>query len=391
MDSSSADKPTDDAESTARQIAPKNSTTLETKLRMRRVKSKAIPDEKMEHLRQILKTELPETRMKDTHALQAAVRDFLDQTVVNPDDNCYPYIDDFSFNVDQCKSVLGYPVVNHKYFQADLKRCLGRNEAVLQRTIMIHIVNQYWMDDIFDWNTEGQWSLPKDNRIPSRRDDEVALPKPDLAISFTLESFTDAEDDSDPIPMDLERCISPDSGNRCFPFLFMEVKKAAADLQDAEMANLHSASQALNNMYNWMVRAGKDHEKAFFDHVRTFSLVFNAQDLSVRVHRACMLPEGYLSFRFDEFLPLARYTKDSACLLIQTILRDYAAKELHPALKKAFAEIIRQEDLRVLNKRKANPARSASTKKARKNQDSSGSLRTGQSFGMSNLSTGDTP
>lgn len=386
MNSSSASR-NEDGESTARPAGSKSSTTLETKLRTRRVQRTATPDERLPHLKRILKTELPKRRLKDTQALQTAAQDFLDLTIAYPDASCYSYIDDFSFNIDQCKSAFGYPIVNHRYFQADLKRCLARNEAILQRTIMIHIINQYWLDEIFDWNTEGQWSLPKDNRLPSRKDDDISLPKPDLAISFTLNSFTGDEDDSDPIPTDLERCISPDAGDRCFPFLFIEVKKAAADLQDAEMANLHSASQALYNMYTWMVRAGQ--EEAFFDQIRVFSLVFNAQDLSVRVHRVLQQPDGNLSFRFDEFHAAARYTKDSACLLIESILTDYAARELHPALKTAFAEIIRQEDLRVLNKRKANAVRSASTKKLRRSQDSASNLRTGQTFSMGNLSAGD--
>lgn len=319
--------------------------------------------------------------------MQTAAREFLEKTTAYPDHSCYSYIDDFSFDIDRCKSAFGYPIVNSRYFEADLKRCLARNEVILQRTIMIHIINQYWLDPIFDWNTEGQWSLPKDNRLPSRMDDDISLPKPDLAISFTLKSFTGDEDDSAPIPTDLERCISPDGGDRCFPFLFMEVKKAAADLQDAEMANLHSASQALYNMYTWMVRAGQ--VETFFDQVRVFSVVFNAQDLSVRVHRGYQQPDGELSFHFDEFSPLDRYTKDSACLLVETILTDYAARELHPALKKAFTEIIQQEDLRVMNKRKANAGRGTSNKKGRKSQDSAGSLRTGQTFSMANLNTGD--
>ncbi|MCJ1258043.1 hypothetical protein MMC24_005872 [Lignoscripta atroalba] len=313
----------------------------------------------------------------------SAARDFLQQTLDHPNDSCYPYIDDFSFNFDEGESKISYPVLNRKYFKADLKRCLARNEAVLQRTIMINIINQYWLGNIFDWNSEGQWSQPKDTRLPSREDDEISLPKPDLAISFTLESFTGEEDDSDPIPLELEKSISPDGGDRCFPFLFMEVKKAASDLQEAYMANLHNASQALYNMYTWMVRAGQ--QQTFFKHVRVFSLVFNAQDLSVRVHRAFQLPDGNLSFRFDEFWPLARYTKDQACLLIRTILTDYAAQELHRDLKTTFIEIVNQEDQRVASKRKANVARNASSKRPRRNQDTT--QQTGQSFAMSNMNT----
>lgn len=163
----------------------------------------------------------------------------------------------------------------------------------------------------------------------------------------------------------------------------MEVKKAGADLQLAYMTNLHNASQALYNMYTWMVRAGQ--EAKFFEIVRVFSLVFNAQDLSVRVHRAFQLADGNLSFCFDEFSPLARYTKDQACLQIKTILTDYAAEELHPALKAAFVEIVSQEDERVISKRKADLARNASSKRPRRNQDNI--QHTGQSYTMSNMTT----
>ena len=250
---------------------------------------------------------------------------------------------------------------------------------------MIHIINQYWLDKIFDWNTEGQWSQPKDTRLPSREDDDISLPKPDLAISFTLRSFTISEDESDPIPPDLAKCISPDGGNRCFPFLFFEVKKAGADLQDAYTANLHSASQALYNIYNWMIHARQ--KDLFLEQVQVFLMIFNAQDLGVQVHYAVKLSmrDEALCFQFDEFEPLGRYTKDQACLLIQTILTDYAAKELHPILKSTFVEIVNQEDERIASKRKAASTRNSSSKRTRRHQNDI--QHTGQSFGMGNLST----
>ena len=291
MESKSTSRTTKDSGSvTAKATGTKSVKVSETKLRHRRINRTATTDERIMHLRSTLKTQLPERLLKDTEVLQNVARDFLQQTVDNPDDSCYPYIDDFSYNFDEGKSEISYPIVNRKYFQADLDRCIANNEAVLQRTVMIHIINRYWLGRIFNWNSEGQWSQPKDTRLLSREDDEISLPKPDLAISYTLASFTGEEDDSDPIPPELEKCISPDGDNRCFPFLFMEVKKAGADLQEAYMANLHTASQALYNMWSWMVRAGQ--ENSFFDVVRVFSLVFNAQDLSVRVHRGSRLANG---------------------------------------------------------------------------------------------------
>lgn len=385
MESSSTSRNTGDDGSTAVVRGARSVKVSEAKLRLRRVNRVSTADSRLPHLRSILKAELPKRQLKDIDGLRSVAEDFLQQIVDHPNDSCYPYIDEFSFHFDEGKSNISYPIVNRRYFDADLKRCLARNEAVLQRTIMIHIINQYWLGEIFDWNSEGQWSQPKDTRLPSREDDDISLPKPDLAISFTLKSFTGELDDSDPIPLELERCISPDGGDRCFPFLFFEVKKAGADLQDAYTANLHSASQALYNIYNWMVRTGE--EESFFETVRVFSLVFNAQDLSVRVHRAVKLPTGggALGFHFDEFSPLYRYDKDQACLLIQTILNDYAAKELHPILKSTFVEVVNQEDERVASKRKADVMRSATSKRARKNQ--SDIQHTGQSFAMSNLST----
>lgn len=201
---------------------------------------------------------------------------------------------------------------------------------------------------------------------------------------FTLKSFT-GEAIDDPIPSELEKCISPDGGDRCFPFLFMEVKKAGADLQDAYTANLHSASQALYNIYTWMVRLGQ--EEKFYNDVRVFSLVFNAQDLSVRVHRAEMRENGTVYFLFDELLPLQRYTKDQACLLIKTTVAEYAAKELHPLLKTAFKEVTKQESeqaMALLAKRKANTQSNPSTKRARRHDSVP---YTGQSFQISALST----
>ena len=340
MDSTSASKTTNGNESTVKAAPSKTIEVSEKKLRYRRIWLDPIPDDRLAHFKSILETELPERRLKDTEDLQHLMRNFLQQV-----------IDDFSFHFDQGKSKLNHPVVNERYFQADLKRCLTRNEAILQRTIMIYIIDRYWLGENFDWNCEGQWSQPKDSRLPSTKYDEISLPKPDLAISFTLQSFTQAEADSDPIPDNLEKTISPDGDKRCFPFLFMEVKKAGDDLQDAYRTNLHHASQALYNMYTWMVNTNEE-LKTFFCTARVFSLVLNAEDFSVRIHRPFQLEGGGISYRFDDFWPLSRYSRNKACQLIKAIVNDYAANELHPILKSAFTEVTRLEHERAKSKRK---------------------------------------
>lgn len=387
MDSSSASREGKENESTVKAILVKSTKLTETKLRYRRVQRTPSKDERLPHLRSILKTALPERSMADIPELAAVAQEFVEQRRDNSSESCYPFIDEFSLKFDEGKAQINYPIINPAYFEDQIKKCLSKNEAVLQRTVMMSVFHHYWLGNIFDWNAEGQWSQPRDVRLPSREDDDITSPKPDLAISFTLRSFTGEEDDSDPIPYDLEKCISPDGGDRCFPFLFMEVKRAAADLQEAYMTNLHNASQALYNMYLWMVRAGM--EDAYFDQIRVFSFVFNAQDLSVRVHRASRLEDGSLSFRFDDFLSTSRYTRDKVCLLVDTILNDYAASELHSTLLSAYREVILQENERVLSKRKASAARSAARSSSSKRMRRSGdaSQHTGQSFHMENLQT----
>lgn len=130
----------------------------------------------------------------------------------------------------------------------------------------------------------------------------------------------------------------------------------------------YTASQALYNIYLWMVRAGQ--VEAFFNKVRVFSFVFgDAQDLNVRVHCASQLSDGNIVFRFGELSPDGGYSKEQACLAVKTILTDYAAKELHPVLKAAFTEIVKQEDERVASKRKSNPQHNVGpSKRVRKGQ-----------------------
>ena len=380
----STEKTTNGDESTVKPPGSRASKISNKKLRFRQVWLTPHSDALHAHFKSILKTELPQRVLGETTGLQKVMRDFLAQVERSSKDSCYPYIDDFSFNCDREKSNMDCPIINEMYFQANLNYCLAGNEAILQRTIMMHIINPYWLGENFYYNCEGQWSLPKISRLPSTKNDGVSMPKPDLSISFKLQTFTQAEAHSDPIPDHLEKTLSPDGDERCFPFLFVEAKKAAADLKHAYMTNLHTASQALYNMYTWM-NITEESEKDFFCTVRVFTLVLNAQDLSVRIHRPCKAGDGSISYRFEEFWPLSRYSRDQACQLIKTIVNEYAAKELHRVLKNAFAEVSKQEEEVVKSKRKAGPPPGGQFKRRRKSPDATG--QTGQSFDMGRLST----
>jgi hypothetical protein len=187
--------------------------------------------------------------------------------------------------------------------------------------------------------------------------------------------------------------MRPDGGvGRCFPFIFMEAKRGAHDLEPAYMANLHSASQALFNIYIWMRQAG--HEEIFFDRVRIFSIVLNAHEISVRVHRAIFLPESSsLSYHFDEIVSINGYSRDQACLLFKNVLIEYGKMELYSILKATFEEVSWQEDEskemedeQLQGKRKADPVINMSSKKVRSTQEpAESSIDVTSSFGASAL------
>lgn len=49
---------------------------------------------------------------------------------------------------------------------------------------MMHIMDHH-VNEIFNWNCEGQWEQLKDHYLPSRAGDDILLLKPDLAVSFS--------------------------------------------------------------------------------------------------------------------------------------------------------------------------------------------------------------
>jgi len=115
--------------------------------------------------------------------------------------------------------------------------CQSTNEAVLQRTIMVSLVDRFQLDLIFVYNCEGQWSQQKENLPRSTQTDEVSLPKADLAFFIKLKALVGKEDVA-PIPQGIDDCLrpdrgEPDRGQRWFPFLFMEAKKVKYPLPEA--------------------------------------------------------------------------------------------------------------------------------------------------------------
>lgn len=330
MTSNNATETTSIARTTASQIKQ----VTVTNLRCRRIQRKLSIDEKLQEFKSCFKTNLSERWLKKINSLQAVAQEFLQSARDDSNEYYDSHVRHFLDKIEINKADMGF-VSCHSL------QHVHKNKATLHQNDILHLVNPLWLDKTFHWNSETEWSQSKSVHIPSRGDDEVPAPKPDFVISFTRQSLVNEEDDCASIPLGLEQCISPDGGDRYFPFLFMEIEKVRTSVQEIYMINWHNASQALYNIYVWKMRGGQ--EKAFFDIVRVFTFIFDDSGCGVRIHRASRLDNGSLSFRFDEFWPLTSYVKDEASLLTKTILTDYAAKELRSALKSAYTEVIKQK------------------------------------------------
>jgi hypothetical protein len=346
------------------------------KIRLRRISTEGTEDQMSDYFKSTLPAKPCRIQFRDITELQSILNGFLQRCEnAQPNDNGYAAVEDLSNQINRWRSTVDLISITNREFDIDLNYCKNSNEAVLQRTIMLSIIDRWRLHELFVYNCEGQWYLPKIFQLPTRvRGDEVTLPKPNLAVSFTLEAFT-GTDTSSPFPKEIGSCMRPDRGvGRCFPFIFVEVKRGAHDLESASMANLHSASQALFNIFVWMLRAG--HAEVFFDRVRVFSIVLNAQEISLRVHRAVPVPNvNALSYHFDDIVTINGYSRDQACLLFKNILIEYGKKELHGILKSTFGEVSRQEDefkemedQRLRSKRKANSVLNVAVKKIRSKQ-----------------------
>ena len=384
--------------------APSAATTVradkkltDDKLRTRRVMLKPEKDPRLEYLESLIRTELPALSLSEAPGLKVILDQHVKQLKKNRPSSYYDFVDRLCLDLDRNKKEVGYPIILSAYFEELQRKCADQNEAMLQRTVMINTFHTYWLNETLDYNTEGIWSLPRDVCLPSTIRNTVRMPKPDLAMSFKMSTLTTDADGADPIPPGIAPCLYPDGGFRCFPFLFMEVKKAGADLIDAERDNLYNASQALYNIYQWMKEASE--EDAFFDKVRVLSFVFNVKELNVRVHRAARssssTTKGALRFVFDELYVLPRYTRDQACLLLNSLLENYAIKELHPILKRAFAAVVLRMQLEQQSgssKRTGTDAQGdSSSKRRRTTSNENQNQHTGQSFEASRLNITESP
>ncbi|KAH9905854.1 hypothetical protein F4778DRAFT_681545 [Xylariomycetidae sp. FL2044] len=337
-------------------------------LRTRRVEiGKPYADDWTTRFRKYLVEEPMEIPFNSTTKLQSSLRDFLAKAKkARGCENSYDAIETLCDEINNWKATARLATITNQDFNRDLEHCKDpSNEAVFQRTVMMSIIDRSHLKETFDFNCEGQWSLQGTYPLPSTNGpgDMVTGPKPDLAIFFRYDELvgTDPVSRSASIPKELQSCINPDGYlERCFPFIFVEAKRGFDNIEPAVLANMHSASQALFNIYAWMNRAKQDTK--FFTDVRLFSMAINAEKLIVRVHRAREIVNGDrtgLVFTYDDLYhqPKFYYTRDEACTFVHNILNNYAKQTLLPTLKDAIATVLKEHERDVgFLKRKSDAA-----------------------------------
>jgi hypothetical protein len=263
---------------------------------------------------------------------------------------------------------------------ADQVKCAKKDEALIQRTIMMEMIDRHNLGELLDYTCESAWGCKRmPRRLQTHKAEEtdqavnhnlpgqtkpilkrMAQPRPDLHVAFKLESMI--FESSLLLLGDLKGCICPESSekegsdDRAFPFFSMEAKSSQAAKGEpvANRQNFNTASQALHNIYRFMKKA--DQMNKFLEEVRFFSATVTASTFQVRVHRAILVDKkdrtqaDYpLGFRFDEvYQSEQKYcTRAEVTGIIKNIFFEYGVKKLLPILKAAVEEVLEklwQED-----------------------------------------------
>ena len=327
----------------------KNNAPKWYKLARRGIREEPFPDAKTHEMRRSIESE-PVLNLQDIEKLQTLLNKLFRQskTINTPGESCNQLIENLLDGLSSWSTGANFPTISKKHFINDVERCKRASEHMLQRTLMIAIVDRHQLNHSLDLDCESKWNRGPGIPIMKTKFEpefsglslDLPAPQPDLAFFFTLKSFVDTQA---LIPamaaVDLNDFLHPDGSKiRCFPFFFLEMKAAEKELKPAHTTNLYIASQALLNIYKWMKKANLT--KMFFDEVRVFSLALNVDKFCIRIHRAHAASQGTdveIIYTFDVVCeePVG-YRKDYVCALVRNILHEYGVKELLPILQKAY-------------------------------------------------------
>lgn len=256
------------------------------------------------------------------------------------------------------------------------------NEAMFQRTIMVSLIARHFLiyqrnsdeKQMFEFSVEVLWTCPP---MPSRALNNIkrtfplseayiappnrflTKPKPDVAVAFNRRAII-SNKNWRTLTLPMKKLASfeiVDENNlNIFHFLAIEAKnsKIPNDDRKALHQSCNCASQALFNFYEFFHDAGPEHEKAFFDKVRFFSIVANRNGFLVRIHRAVEIPKTDLNllviqedldYRLEfEFQELGRlegidqFSRSKTLNMIKKLLK-YAQETMCPLIQSATSAL----------------------------------------------------
>ena len=249
----------------------------------------------------------------------------------------------------------------------DQEKCQnGSNEALFQRTLMMSLIARHCLIyerqssnvRYLDFSVEEAWTCPPmPSRAYIRGAKFLTQPKPDLAVCFYRPAvIPDHLWNEMPSATQCLACyenINRPGIDRVFHFLTIEAKRANTSSNDdtGKHQSLNNASQALHNMFEFFRDAGSEHEEKFFDRVRFFSVVANAEGLMIRIHRATREPkdglgQGFimpdkpeypLRFEHQEYCRVQKesFGRKTVFETFERILIGYGVRELRCLLEKA--------------------------------------------------------
>lgn len=235
------------------------------------------------------------------------------------------------------------------YWEIDMAKCKLSDEAVFQRTVMMHLIGRYQLAASLDYTCESQWDCL---RMPQRGGEaglRMPMPKPDLAVAFRASALLDVCEQAD--LGDYRNIMCPevfkeDTCDRAFHFLSIEAKGVSGETSNwkAHRQNHNTASQALHNIFFFMNMAQE--LEAFYETVRFYSVVATSSTFHVRVHRAVNVDSGRirsdypLAFKYDVVVNCGTdYTRATATRIIHNILVEYGLKTLLPLLERTVIKV----------------------------------------------------
>ena len=310
---------------------------------------KTHPDELHQGLMTRLVNKVPSESTQTLDVVIESLKQVISSIAGDSKEEFYPWLDGLRYQLDKSANLTFHPFIHQRYFKHQIQKCKGRNEHLLQRTVMMSIFQPYWLPSIFDFNVEGQWQHDENAgpfastsqkgvlTEPQKKLGLISRPKPDMTFAFSHETFMSLAEEAR-LPMDLRLAMMPDDSDQVFPFLFIEVKKGLNDIEEAKLKNLNSAARALYNIQRWFRSAESNDEsqdwKVSFLKIRVFTFAFNADNLVVRTHRAELesLSQENPLFFFEEMFSQHPYTSNHISTLFNNILNDYAAKDLQKSL-----------------------------------------------------------